>query len=286
MKRLVILRALGMGDLLTAVPALRALADSFPDHRRVLAAPAELAPLALLSGAVHEVSDTPGLVELDREIAGPDVAVNLHGRGPQSHRMLLALAPRLLIAFANPAISESAGMPRWKDGEPEVQRWCRLLDESGIPADPSRIELRAPRGPLPALASGATLLHPGARSARRRPADRWAAVARAEVAAGRQVIVTAGRAESALAYGIARQAGLGPETVFAGWDLSMFCRLLGAAGRVVCAEAAVARLATALGVPSVVLLGPPASSELATQRERREAADELLLADTRVAFNA
>ena len=38
--RLVVLRALGLGDLLTAVPALRGLARAFPDHERVLLAPA------------------------------------------------------------------------------------------------------------------------------------------------------------------------------------------------------------------------------------------------------
>ena len=48
----VVLRALGLGDLLTAVPALRALADAFPRHPRLLAAPAVLAPLARASGAV------------------------------------------------------------------------------------------------------------------------------------------------------------------------------------------------------------------------------------------
>ena len=51
----VVLRALGLGDLLTAVPALRALADAFPRHPRLLAAPAVLAPLARASGAVDEV---------------------------------------------------------------------------------------------------------------------------------------------------------------------------------------------------------------------------------------
>jgi ADP-heptose:LPS heptosyltransferase len=54
---LVVLRALGLGDLLTAVPALRALAAAFPEHRRVLATPAALAPLAALTGAVDEVVD-------------------------------------------------------------------------------------------------------------------------------------------------------------------------------------------------------------------------------------
>ena len=63
--RLVVLRALGLGDLLTAVPALRALARAFPDHERVLLAPAELRPLvALMGDAVHVVIDTAGAQRL------------------------------------------------------------------------------------------------------------------------------------------------------------------------------------------------------------------------------
>src|SRR5690606_22400641 len=53
--RLVVLRALGLGDLLTAAPALRALAAAFPDHHRVLAAPAALRGLVELIGGVDEI---------------------------------------------------------------------------------------------------------------------------------------------------------------------------------------------------------------------------------------
>jgi ADP-heptose:LPS heptosyltransferase len=105
---------------------------------------------------------------------------------------------------------------------------------------------------------GATLLHPGAGSgARRWPAERFAAVARAELADGRGVVVTGGPGEAALAVAVARSAGLPPSAVHAGRsDLLALVRLVAAAARVVCGDTGVAHLATALGTPSVVLFGP------------------------------
>lgn len=255
---LVVLRPLGLGDLLTAVPALRALADAFPWHHRVLAAPAVLEPLAAMTGAVHEVVATEPLVDLDPSLHGADVAVDLHGRGPASHEVLLASRPRRLIAFASPAVEETTGFAEWRDDEHEVRRWCRMLDESGVPADPSRLDLSPPPGPVPDGVAGATLVHPGAAFlARRWPPERWAAVALAERRSGRRVVVTGGPDEVDLARHVAGSAGLPPSAVYAGrTDLAELARLVAAAGRVVCADTGVAHLATALATPSVVLFGP------------------------------
>ncbi len=255
--RLLVLRALGLGDLLTAVPALRALADRFPGHRRLLACPAELAPLALLSGAVDEVIDTRPLAPLPDTLRGVELAVNLHGRGPQSHRTLLALKPERLLAFACPRGDVAAG-PSWRSHEHEVRRWCRLLVESGIPADPSRLDLPAPPTLPPERLRGLTILHPGAAAAARRwPVDRFAAVARAEAADGRRVGVTGGPDEVALAREVARRAGLGERAVLAGRTGPVeLAALVAAAGRVVCGDTGIAHLATALRTPSVVLFGP------------------------------
>ena len=252
--RLLAYRALGLGDLLTAVPALRALARAFPDHRRVLATPRGLAPLAELSGAVDAVADATALAPLPAALHGADIAVNLHGRGPQSHAVLLASAPRRLVAFASGEVDG----PRWRPGEHEVARWCRLLAESGIPADPADLDLPRPPWPAPSVAAGATLLHPGAASgARRWPPGRWAAVARAELAAGRPVVITGGLPERPLALRIARASGIAPERVLAGrTDVAALAAAVAAAGRVACGDTGVAHLATAFGTPSVVLFGP------------------------------
>jgi len=256
--RLVVLRALGLGDFLTAVPALRALAAAFPGHRRILLAPAWLEPLAaLLDGAVNRILDVEGRgaapAALPPQAHGADVAVNLHGRGPQSTALLWGTRPWRLVSFGVP------GGPAWHEEEHEVARWCRLLEESGIPADPRALDLDAPPG---TERHGATVLHPGAAAAARRwPTDRWAAVARSELAAGRAVVVSAGPGEETEAMSVAAAAGLPSATVRTGGDLGALARLVAGAGRVACADTGVAHLATALRVPSVVLFGPTPPAE-------------------------
>lgn len=249
-----VLRALGLGDFLTAVPALRALAAAFPEHRRVLAAPAALEPLVRLSGAVDEVVDTAPLTPLDPCLRAADVAVNLHGRGPESHRILVATEPQRLIAFAHPDVPESVEGPPWAANEHEVRRWCRLLQSSGLPADPADLDLPAP----PHTPHGATVVHPGAASAARRwPTERWAEVARHEVEEGRRVVVTGSDAERALAGEVAERAGLRSDAVLAGrTSLPELAATVAGAGAVLCGDTGVAHLATAFGIPSIVLFGP------------------------------
>lgn len=266
-RTVLVLRVLGLGDLLTAVPALRALADAFPDHHRILAAPIAVRPLVELIGAIDDVVDAAQLGRL-RNVDLPDVAVNLHGRGPESHEVLLQTRPRRLIAFREPGIAGTAGSPNWRPDEHEVARWCRLLTESGIPADPSRLHVAPPPPPVEYL--GATVVHPGAASAARRwPAERWAAVARAETDAGRGVVVTGSTGERTLVDSVVDSAGLASSANLAGrTGLRELAALVGGAGLVVCGDTGVAHLATAVGTPSVVLFGPTAPDRWGPPPER------------------
>lgn len=250
--RLVVLRALKLGDFLTAVPALRALTRAFPGHERLLAAPAWLEPLALHAGVVSRVVDTPGLAPHDPSLNRAEVAVNLHGSGPQSTALLAATDPGRLLSFGLP------GGPVWREDEHERHRWCRLLRESGIPADADDLHLDIPDVDSLDGVVGATVLHPGASSgARRWPATRWAAVARAEADAGRTVVLTGDTGEVGLADEIAARAGLDPSAVLAGrTSLLGLLAVVAASGRVVCGDTGLAHVASATGTPSVVLFGP------------------------------
>ncbi|MFI9594874.1 glycosyltransferase family 9 protein [Nonomuraea sp. NPDC052265] len=240
---LLALRGLGLGDLLTAVPALRALRQSFPRHRITLAAPRSLEALLPLIGAVDAQVDVagPGPVPFER----PDIAVNLHGKGPQSIEALRATDPARLISFG-------VGPP-WQDGVHEVRRWCGLLEWHGIPTDPEDLTLGI------SDRTGPVIVHPGAAY----PARRWPPERFGEVAAALDDVVVTGNADEVpIATKVAELAGLPKERMLAGRTrLADLIDLVSRAKLVVCGDTGVAHLATAFCVPSVVLFGPVPPSE-------------------------
>lgn len=264
-----VLRALGIGDLATAVPALRGLRAGTGD-RITFAAPAWLAPLIRLTGAVDEHLPVPDLASvLPDHPALPDqpvlagvpasagtLAVNLHGRGPQSHRLLRSAWPARLWAFACPAAGYRDG-PAWEPDEHEVERWCRMLRHYGLDPDPDDLDLRTPPE-VDRVPAGVTIVHPGAKAARRRwPPDRYAEVARRLTSEGLRVVVTGSESERGLASRVAQRAGLGPEAVLAGrLDLAELAALVARARLVISGDTGVAHLATGYRTGSVVLFGP------------------------------
>jgi ADP-heptose:LPS heptosyltransferase len=249
----VVLRPLGLGDLLTGVPALRAIRAAVPGHRLVLATTAALEPLARLIDAVDEVLPARELEPLAWTGPSPELGVDLHGKGPASHIIVAGLRPERLLTFDSPGYPG----PVWYADEHEVRRWCRLVAEGlGVPADPDALDLDVP--PVPAPVAGAAVVHPGAAfPGRRWPVDRFAAVARHLAAAGHDVRITGGPAEAELARSVAAAAGLGEDAVLAGRTSALELAAVVAAARVVVSgDTGVGHLATAYRRPSVVLFGP------------------------------
>jgi ADP-heptose:LPS heptosyltransferase len=162
----VVLRALGLGDVLTIVPALRGLRRRFPGRSLLLAGPRAPAQLLQQYGVVDGVIATPalGAAPPGRGLTG-HVAVNLHGRGPQSHRLLLAGGPSRLIAYANGEVAVPG--PVWNRRDHEVYRWCRLVawgagDAAASLCDPTDLFLDEPVTTSVAAAAGASRARNGA----------------------------------------------------------------------------------------------------------------------------
>jgi ADP-heptose:LPS heptosyltransferase len=251
------LRALGLGDALTAVPALRSLRSAWPGRRLVLAGPADIGGWLVRLGVVDDVLDLAGLDDERAQPAQvlavlgsvPEVVVDLHGRGPQSHRLLQRLGSPTLVAFHCPEAGHLQG-PHWDPDEHEVDRWLRLIGSVG-----GRGRVDDLRLPSPGQRGRHIVIHPGAAHASRRwPLDRWTVVAEALTGEGHHVVVTGGPAEAALVERIA--AGAPVEPIAGRLDLAALARTVGTASLLLSADTGVAHLATAFATPSVTLFGP------------------------------
>jgi ADP-heptose:LPS heptosyltransferase len=258
--RLLVLRALGLGDLLAAVPALRGVRRAFPGHRIALALPPALTDAARATGTVDAVfpAEAPNrAVPSLTHWTGPppDLAIDLHGNGPESRDALAALHPHRLLAHAHPAPG-LARPPVWDPNAHERARWCDFLRAHGIPADPDDVRLLTPGTPSPA--PGTVVVHPGAEAASRRwPPERYATVVRSLRAAGHRVVLTAGPKEDALARDVAARSALPARDVLCGGlPFDRLSALVARAALVVSGDTGPAHLAVAHGTPSVTLFGP------------------------------
>ncbi|MEJ5915813.1 glycosyltransferase family 9 protein [Pseudokineococcus sp. 1T1Z-3] len=263
-----------------------------PDARLVLAGPPGPGALLHRRGVVDAVLPVEGVRSLAEDAvvsalaAHPgalapgrcvDLAVNLHGAGPQSVRALRAVlhergaAKAALLAHRCAAAGLADGPP-WEQDVHEVDRWSRLVAAVGGASRAEDLVLPpAPGGHGPAAAapgpSAPLVLHPGAASgARRWPVERWAEVAAAVLAEGDDVVLTGGPGESDLTTrvtaavrdrGAGGVAGHGRLVDLAGrCDLEQLAAVVAAARALVCGDTGVAHLATALRTPSVLLFGP------------------------------
>ena len=247
------LRALGLGDFLTGLPALQLLKRALPEHEVVLAAPAVFEPIIPLVPTVDRLEPTGELMPVDRRYRGVDVAVDLHGKGPASRTLLADLEPGRLVGFADPAGGFTG--PPWYAAEHEVKRWCRLvgrafgLDDAEWPSVEGAVEV-----PAEEVDAGLTIVHPGAAAGSRRwPAERFAAVAAHLRRQGHRVVITGGPAERSLAEGISDASGA---PALLGLSLPRLMSFVASARLVVCGDTGVAHVASNYATPSVVLFGP------------------------------
>jgi ADP-heptose:LPS heptosyltransferase len=278
-ERIAIFRALQLGDMLCAVPALRALRAHVPRARiTLIGLPWAAAFVERFADYVDDFIPFPGAAGFPEQTPDPgalplffasararrfDVAIQLHGSGECSNPVVLALGARRCAGFVRESAVPPPGFLRWPDGEPEIRRYLRLMAHLGVPLKGSALEF-----PLAgtdweeygALADAHGLkpgrymcVHPGARLLTRRwPPDRFAAVAD-ELADAARIVITGSADERELA-GRVERAMRRPALNLAGKTrLGSLAALIAGSRMLLCNDTGVSHVAAALGTSSVVI---------------------------------
>ena len=282
MRHFVIFRALQLGDMLCAVPALRALRSAAPAARITLIG------LPWASQFVHRFAQYvdgflpfPGAeglpeqpvrdhdVKTFREALGalrPDLAIQLHGDGTRTNPLVAAFGARLNAGFYLPGARPARwrGCP-WPEDGAEPERLLRLTDSLGAPrlgehlefplmaADPA--ELHA-SGLADGLVPGRYFcVHPGAS----RPDKCWPIARFAEVADhlaktwALLPVLTGSAKEAELAQAVAAHMHV-PAHIAAGpISIGAMAALMAGGRLLVCNDTGVSHIAAGLRLPSVVV---------------------------------
>jgi ADP-heptose:LPS heptosyltransferase len=281
-QRVAVLRALQLGDLLCAVPALRALRAALPDAEVVLVglpwAAAFVERFADYLDGLLEFPGYPGLPERTPQVEEVpaflaaaqqrrfDLALQMHGSGTLTNSLTVLLGARLTGGFYVPGqfCPDPDRFLPYPDLEPEVRRCLRLVEFLGVPLQGDHLEF--PLGDddyeaLHAIPEARQLqpgsyvcVHPGARSADRRwPPDRFVAVADALAARGLPVVLTGAPEEAPLTAAVARAMATPLLDLAGRTSLGALAALLKGARLVVCNDTGVSHVAAAVDAPSVVI---------------------------------
>jgi len=277
-----VLRALQLGDLLCAVPALRALRAALPRARGTLIGLPWAAEFARrLPAYIDDFVEFPGWPGLpEREVdsaAVPrflhemkarrfDLALQLHGSGAHVNSLTCLLGAARTAGFFVPGAfcpDPDSYLP-YPDGGPEPRRLLALLEFLGAPPAGAALEFPVSEEDERRWAELArrfelrprafACVHAGARwPSRRWPVERFAGVADALAADGLAVVLTGSAAEGALASELGRRMRAPAVNLAGRTDLGTLAALLRDARLVVCNDTGVSHLAAAVGTRSVVV---------------------------------
>lgn len=285
-EKLAVFRGLYLGDLVAATPALRALRHGYPQAEITLVSlpwATALAPhLGDLVDRFLPYPGAPGLdgagtsEELEEFLARMraeqfDLAVNMHGRGPVSTRLVTRFGAQRTASFVgekgNDVPALDVEVP-WDAETHESRKLLLLAKKIGgahpVAYDSSEPELRVreedvrrARALLPSrLRKPLALVHPGASvPAKRWPGEAFGRVAEELTRWGYVVAVTGSAGEKEITRLVSEAApgslDLGGET-----DLSTLIALVARASVMLSNDTGPAHLAYALRTPSVTLFGP------------------------------
>jgi ADP-heptose:LPS heptosyltransferase len=280
-ERIVVFRALQLGDMLCAVPALRALRRAHPDaHIALVGLPWASSFVQRYKHLLDELIVFPGAMgfpeqaETDEHLPSfyeamrarhVDLAIQLHGSGGVANDILEGMGARLNAGFLKPQERQREGvfMP-WPDNLPEPERYNALMRCLQIDARDLCLEIpltaedtQACDALIDTLAldcSKLVLVHPGAQlPSRRWPVERFGEVAARLSDAGWRVGVTGSAGEAELTARVTQDAGANAIDLAGRTSLGALAALVARAKLIVCNDTGLSHVAAAMRTPSVVI---------------------------------
>jgi ADP-heptose:LPS heptosyltransferase len=276
--KIAVVRALQLGDLLCAVPALRALRAARPHAQVTLVGLPWACEFARRFRRYVDdfvaLPGYPGLPEYPCDAASLpavlaalrerrfDLAIQMHGSGEIMNGVVARMEACHSAGFYRPgqACPDPARFLAWQNHEHEVLRFLRLAAHLGAPARGTALEFPLQHDDwrewtaLGLERDTYAVVHPGAQLASRRwPAERFAQVADALSRDGLQIVLTGTKSEAPIVAAV-RSAMKTPALDLAGLtSLGGLAALVARARLVVANDTGISHIAAAMKAPSVIV---------------------------------
>jgi ADP-heptose:LPS heptosyltransferase len=281
-QRIVVFRALMLGDLLCAVPALRALRAAYPGAEITLVGLPWARLLAQRFPYVDDFIEFPGYPGLPEATCDAralpdflaqvqarrfDLALQLHGNGTIVNPLVAAFGAQQSAGFAAPGAwvpeEHAALYRRWPEHGHEIERLLSLIDHLGLARQGTHLEFPitdadrdALRAEWPEMTARRpyVCMHAGApMPSRRWHPQRFAEVADAMIERAHTVVLTGSRLDEGLVNDVMACMRHTPVNLCGRTTLWTLGALIEGAESVICNDTGVPHIAAALGRPSVVI---------------------------------
>lgn len=295
-KRIVIFRALYLGDLLNAVPAFRALKTAFPNSHITLAGLPwskefvkrfhsyldEFISFPGFPGLPEQTPDLPRVLSFlaEMQVMNLDLAIQMQGSGDIVNPMIGLFGAKHTAGFYLPGqyCPDKNWFLEYPEHESEVWRHLRLMEFLGIPPQGDELELPLFEEDWAAfqkikqefnLQKEYVCIHPGANAKERQwPPHHFAVVADRLASHGYQVVLTGTEKEAHLTTSVTLHMKAPAIDLAGKTDLGTLGALISKARLVVSNDTGISHVAAAVKTPSVILFPVPPSIRWAPKNEQ------------------
>jgi ADP-heptose:LPS heptosyltransferase len=279
-RRVAVFRALQLGDMLCAAPALRALRASWPGARiTLIGLPWATSFVERFASLIDELVVFPGArgfpEQPETDSGLPhffaamrerhfDLVIQMHGSGGPANAIVKQIHAGAYAGFLQPHEAPEPGFIAWPDALPEPHRYLSLVRALGLlttddalwfPLTPHDLDeyaaLESRHGIEP---KRLVLIHPGAQlPSRRWPAARFAQVADALSLRGWQIAITGTLSEAPITNTVRTAMASSALHLGGATSLGGLAALVEHARLVVCNDTGISHVAAAMRTPSTVI---------------------------------